>query len=257
MNSTFTGFYRLPTQFEALTGPVMRFLLRDRADAALKIVVVGASNGAEPYTISSLLRTSHPDLAFDVSAFDIDPEIIEKARTARYAVQEDVYNNQRIPQAFIDRTFDLVEGSLAVKEEVAARVRFEIADALDPALADKVGRADLLVAQNFLFHLEPKPARAALRNLCGLLEDRSALFVDGVDLNIRLKVTREFGLEPLDYRIGEIHDEARWARAVGWPYAYWGLEPFMTTSRSWRRRYATIFLKGSRAGEARPAVSTS
>jgi len=254
-NSTFTGFYRLPTQFEALTGPVTRFLTHERGDAPLEIIVFGSSNGAEPYTIASVLKASHPDLAFRISAYDIDPQIIEKARGARYSPEDDVYNNRVIQEEFIEQTFDRVDGYFQVKPEIAAHARFEIADALDPTLAEKMGRAHVLFAQNFLFHLEPKLARAALRNLCTLLDEPSAIFLDGVDLDIRQKVTREFGLDPLDYRLGEIHEEARRARAVGWPYSYWGLEPFMTTSRSWRRRYATIFLKGSRAEESQPRAS--
>jgi chemotaxis methyl-accepting protein methylase len=256
-NSTFTGFYRLPSQFEALTGPVIQFLAKEIEERPLEVIVFGSSNGAEPYTISSLLGTTHPDLDFRISAYDIDPEIIEKARSARYSPDEEVYNNRVIQEEFIHRTFDLVDGKLQVRAEIAAPVRFEIADALDPTLSEKVGQADVLFAQNFLFHLEPKVARAALRNLCRLLGKRAALFVDGVDINIRSKVTEEFGLEPLEYRLEEIHNEARRARAVGWPYTYWGLEPYMTASRDWQRRYATIFLKGGRADESRPQASTS
>lgn len=256
-NSTFTGFYRLPSQFEALTGPVIQFLDEEIGKRRLEIIVFGSSNGAEPYTISSLLGTTHPDLEFRISAYDIDPEIIEKARSASYSPEEDVYNNRVIQEEFIQRTFYLADGRLQVKTEVAAPVRFEVADALDPTLSEEVGQADILFAQNFLFHLEPKVALAALRNLCRLLGERAALFVDGVDLNIRSRVTEEFALEPLDYRVEEIHNEARWARAPGWPYAYWGLEPFMTTSRNWRRRYATIFLKGSGTDESRLQASTS
>jgi len=247
-NSVFTGFCRLPTQFHALTGPVIDFLGEDARKRPLEIVLFGSSNGAEPYTIASLILTARPDLAFRISAFDIDPEIIAKARGACYSADEDVYNNRAISDDFVERTFDRTAEGLEVKSEIARHVTFEVADALDPQLHKRVGHADILVAQNFLFHLEPGASRTALHNLCTLLRPRSALLADGTDLNIRQAVTRSLGLVPLDYKLEEIHNEARWARAEGWPDAYWGLEPFMTTSRDWKRRYATIFLKGATTG---------
>jgi len=52
----------MPTQFEALSGPVLNFPIRDREreEKLLKIVVLGCSNGAEPYSIASVLRNQHP-----------------------------------------------------------------------------------------------------------------------------------------------------------------------------------------------------
>jgi hypothetical protein len=75
------------------------------------------------------------------------------------------------------------------------------------------------------------------------MQSRAALFVDGMDLGLRRKLTRIHGLEPLDYRIEEIHNEARRERGTAWPYEYWGLEPFSKSKRDWKRRYATIFLR--------------
>ena len=57
-NSTFTGFFRLPTQFEALSGPVLDFLLPEQTPKNLKIAVIGCSNGSEAYTIASVLMNS-------------------------------------------------------------------------------------------------------------------------------------------------------------------------------------------------------
>jgi hypothetical protein len=64
-----------------------------------------------------------------------------------------------------------------------------------------------------------------------------------MDIGLRQKWARIRQLVPLDYRIEEIHNEARRARAPGWPYHYWGLEPFMTFANDWQHRYATIYLK--------------
>jgi len=243
-NSTFTGFCRLPTQFEALADPVVGFLLKDEADRKLRIIVFGCSNGAEAYTVSSILHQRCSGLNFKVFACDIDSCMIEKAKTACYQTKE-IYNNKIIRDSFINFTFNQDGNRFKVKEEIAKSVCFEKADALDTGLKNSIGPADILFAQNFLFHMKPKASLMALRNLCGLLKPKAVLFIDGVDINIRKKITKRLKLEPLDYKIKEIHNEAMRARAVGWPYSYWGLEPFMTSSKNWRRRYATIFKKGS------------
>jgi len=62
-------------------------------------------------------------------------------------------------------------------------------------------------------------------------------------VSLRHALTRKNDLIPLEYKIEEIHNEARVTRSAGWPYSYWGLEPFSTSKREWQRRYSTIFMK--------------
>ncbi len=245
-NSTFTGFLRLPTQFEALQGPVLDFVRERQGANTIRIVVVGCSNGAEAYTIASIMKVYAPHAAFMIDAYDINSEFIEKARTGRYA-EEEVLNNKLLPVGFIQTTFRREGPDYCVREDILACVRFDVADALSPDLDAQVGLCDVLFAQNFLFHLSRRDATRAFGNLCALLKPNAAIFVDGMDIGLRQKLTRNRGLVPLDYKIAEIHNEARRARESGWPYRYWGLEPFMSVARDWRRRYATIFVRGGEA----------
>ena len=240
-NSHFTGFLRLPSQFDALTGPVVAAVAAGRAGAALRIAVLGCSNGAEAYTIASVLRCAHPQLQFTVAGYDIDEGCVVQAGQAIYA-RDEIYNNQIITAEFVDTTFAPEGDRFRVLPHVAERARFAIGNVLSPDLAAVAGTCDIVFAQNFLFHLAPDLARQALGNIRGLLRPGAALFIDGVDLDLRYRFVRASALAPLDYKIREIHDEARRARAVGWPYEYWGLEPFMTYRRDGQRRYATLFL---------------
>jgi chemotaxis protein methyltransferase CheR len=241
-NSGFTGFLRLPTQFDAFNGPVVKSVRRARTNAArLQITVVGCSNGAEAYTVASLMRSRHPDVAFRLRGYDINQESVAFARRARYAADE-IYNNNVITDAFVASTFDRDGDAYLVKPDIAAHVEFHTGNVLDPALASVAGPSDVVFAQNFLFHLSPKHAWRGLENLLALTRSGSVLFLDGTDLDLRQRFVRKTGLVPLDYQIERIHDEARRARAVGWPYSYWGLEPFLTYRNDWQRRYATIFL---------------
>jgi len=241
-NSTFTGFLRLPAQFDALAGPVLDYLLEGKKAGPLKIGVLGCSNGSEAYTIASVLKGSRPGLKFTINAFDIDRKMIEKGAGASYR-REEIYNNRVITDSFIRKTFDMEKDTFTIKKGIRSHLKFDYADALDNRLKETVGPCDVVFAQNFIFHMKRDAARRALNNICALLNPRAALFVDGIDIDIRRRLTKRHNLAPLTYKIEEIHNEARMARAIGWPYSYWGLEPFLTTRRDWQRRYATVFLK--------------
>jgi len=242
-NSNFTGFQRLPTQFDALAGPVVEYVYNGGLARSLKIAVLGCSNGAEAYSVASVLRLRHPKLDFSVRACDINPRIIDKAVTGTYFPETEIFNNRHITDEFVMSTFDIESGRYCVKADIRGRVRFSVDDVLDEAMVARMEAADIVYAQNFLFHLSPGDAARAFENICRLGSKKSVFFIDGMDLPLRQNLTRRHHLTPLDYKIDEIHSEARWARAVGWPCQYWGLEPFSTTRRDWRQRYATIFLR--------------
>lgn len=241
-NSTFTGFLRLPAQFEALAGPALDYLIEGKKAGPIKIGVLGCSNGSEAYTIASVIKSSRPGLEFSVYAYDIDRKMIEKGAGASYR-REEIYNNRVITDSFIKNTFDTGKDAFTIKKGIRSRVKFDYADVLDNRLKETIGPCDAIFAQNFIFHMKRDAARRALDNICALLNPRAALFIDGIDIDIRRSLTKRHDLEPLTYKIEEIHNEARMARAIGWPYSYWGLEPFLTTRGDWQRRYATVFLK--------------
>lgn len=241
-NRTFTRFMRVPGQYEALTGPVLEHVCRPRT-TALRVLVVGCSNGAEAYTIAAVLRRSAPDLAVSVLGCDIEAQALEQARAARYAAEE-VIDNPLLPPGFAAETFDVEpDGGYRVKREIAERVRFERGDALLPELGWKLASAPIVFAQNFLYHLRPRLAARAFRNIAALVESPGALFVDGMDLQMRPPLTRAAGLRPLVFKLEQIHAEAEVGRGGYYPYRYFGLEPFMTVPSDWQRRYATVFLR--------------
>lgn len=241
-NSTFTGFLRLPSQFEALCGPILDYILQGADHQGVEVAVMGCSNGAEAYTIASFIKKARPGLEFKIKAFDINQDILKKAEEAVYEHGE-VFNNKRITTSFIEDTFNVEGNRFIVKGNLKSHVSFAAADALDRALPEIAGSFDIVFAQNFLFHLDRKHAGKATENIIRLLKPTAVIFIDGMDIDLRLKITRRHNLKPLVFKLEEIHNEARWARAVGWPYHYWCLEPYLTHHRDHERRYATIFLR--------------
>ena len=241
-NDPFTRFLRLPTQFEALVGPVLDFLALP-AGAPLRMICAGCSNGAETVTIAATLAHHRPGLAFHIDAFDIDPAVLAVASAAEYTEQQVRGGNPFMTDAFVSRVFDVDGDRYRVKPEILGHLTYGPGSLLDADYIAHLGRADVVFAQNFLFHLPRRLNAAALRSLCAMLEPRAALFIEGMDEDLRVKLTRRAGLRPLAYRIERIHAEGRERRGAFWPWHYTGLEPWDPARRNRDRWYGTIYLR--------------
>jgi chemotaxis methyl-accepting protein methylase len=88
-----------------------------------------------------------------IECYDIEPEAIARAQAARYSTEE--VSTRYVTPEFIDRTFDVTD-AMVVKPQITARVRFQCGDILDGSHVERLGQADVVVAQNFLYHL-PRP----------------------------------------------------------------------------------------------------
>lgn len=241
---TYTSFCRVPAQLDAFTGPVVDFLQQGRVAATpLTINLFAGSNGAEAYTLASVLRRARPGLEFHIHASDLHQEMVAKAAGGRYT-RDEVLDSEGITPEFIATTFDVDGGDFVVKPQIRACVTFAQANLLDRDLDRQYGPADVVVAQNVLFHLDPEQARFAFGNITRFLKERSALLVDGVDLDLKVELTRRAGLSPLDYRYREIYDAGRRHVSLAWWRHYFGAEPRSILQRDPLRRYGTIFLRG-------------
>lgn len=241
---TFTRFYRSPLQMEGLTGPVLEHVGLSRPPSALNVLVFGGSTGAEAYTVASALHAAHPSLDFEILSSDLHEEMIRIAAKGSYS-EEEIRVSPGVTQAIIDRAFETEDGGkLRIREDIRSRVAFTQADLLSEDLGIRFKPADIVFLQNVLCHLDPKSAERAFRGVVKLLRPRSALFVDGMDLNLKVALTREYGLVPLKYRYREIFEHARLFIPWKWWTVYYGLEPHRYFVSDRVRRYSTIFLKG-------------
>jgi chemotaxis protein methyltransferase CheR len=240
---TYTSFYRVPAQLEAFSGPVVDFLTRGRAACtALTINLFAGSNGAEAYTLASVLRRARPGLDFHIHASDLHEEMVAKAVRGRYT-RDEVLHSEEITPEFVAATFDAEGSDYVVKPEVRAHVSFAQANLLDAGIERQYGPADVVVVQNVLFHLDPAQARFAFHNVARFLKERSVLLVDGVDLDLKVELTRAAGFVPLDYRYRDIYDAGRRHIPLAWWRHYYGAEPRSILQSDPVRRYGTIFLR--------------
>lgn len=236
---TYTCFYRSPAQLAALTGPVLDYL----RSPEVSINIFAGSNGAEAYTMASELIARRPDINFSILASDLHQEMVDKASAATYTLDE-ITQGLEVPAEFIERTFDKLGDRYVVKPHIRSKVKFVQADLLDPELPQRFPPADIVVAQNVLFHMPPDLARSAFESILRFLKPRAALFLDGMELDMRVELTKRAKLKPLQFRLREIYEYSRRHIPENWWDIYYGNEPYFPFSKDKLHRYGTIFLKG-------------
>jgi chemotaxis methyl-accepting protein methylase len=242
-NRVYTQFCRFPHQYQALLERVIPALRGDSVNAdspPLEIVMFACCSGAEAFSLSHVLQKHFPELRFSVKAFDIVEDVIERARTPVFS-HDEIHQSPFITEALIAEIFDKESGSYRVKPSIAEPITFAVGDMLDDDFMDGLGSFDLVYAQNVLFHLPRPKARLAFGYLCRMLKSKGALFVNGMDTDMRVTLSKRHHLRPLDYLVEEIHDDARVDRGSGWASAYWGRQPFSRKTPQWLRKYCTIF----------------
>jgi chemotaxis methyl-accepting protein methylase len=228
---------------------LIRALANQKAKGStLRLAVLGCSNGAEVYSILWTIRTARPDLKVTVHAADISKEILEIAEAGVYSLEASGLTGaaifERLTAEEMQQMFDAEDRQVRVKSWIREGITFQVADAGDPALAERMGYQDIVVANNFLCHMAPPDAERCLRNFSHLVKPGGYLFVSGVDLGIRTRVALDLGWTPLLDSVEEIHDGDPSVRN-DWPWKWWALEPFTRKRRDWNVRYASLFQLGA------------
>jgi hypothetical protein len=224
---------------------LMRRLAEEKAEGStLRIAVLACSIGAEVYSILWTIRSARPDLKVLVCAVDISSEILNFAEKGVYApdtcglVGSSIF--ERLTAHEMKHMFDLERDEASVKPWLREGITWRLGDASSPEMIHALGPQDIVVANNFLCHMEPPAAENCLRNIAGLVDREGHLFVSGVDLDIRAKVARELGWRPIPELLEQIHDGDPCVRG-DWPWCWWGLEPLDQTRTDRQLRYAAVF----------------
>lgn len=239
-NNIYTQFNRFPSQYKVINEQVIPALLKKKSTSRLRIIMFGCCNGAEAYSLSYSLRSNHPNLDFSIEAYDIVEDLIEEARSGEYSAAQ-VRGSRFMTSQAIDDMFEMDGDKLTVTPFIAAPITFEAQDITNNQFLSDLPQADMIFAQNILFHLPRDKAEDAFRNLVNCLAQPGYLFVNGMDTDIRIKLSKELDLEPVTALLEEIHEEARLDRGEDWAYFYWGREPFNPKAKDASRQFGTIF----------------
>ena len=145
----------------------------------------------------------------------------------------------------VEALFELDGNKASVRASLKKGITWLTGDANDPGLPRILGPQDIVVANRFLCHMPAPAAEKCLRNIARLVNPGGHLFVTGIDLDVRTKVARDLGWEPVPDLLQEVH-EGDVTLKEGWPLHWWGLEPFCHDLPDWRIRYASVFQIGAR-----------
>ena len=195
------------------------------------------------------IRSSRPDLKIVMNAIDISKEVLELAQRGIYSlntpelVGEQIF--KRMTEEEIGQMFDREGARAKVKLGIKEGINWHLGNAGDPEIIDALGPQDIVVANNFLCHMDPTNAERCLRNIARLVTPGGYLFVSGIDLDIRTKVALDLGWKPVTDLMEEIHNGDPSVKG-DWPWKWWGLEPFNKRREDWKVRYASGFQLGER-----------
>jgi len=214
------------------------------AGSTLSMAVLGCSIGAEVYSILFTIRSARPDLNVRMCAVDNSAEVLKVAREGLYNRQSSDLGGPSIFHRMTEDEFvEMFEGDRReprVRSWIREGINWHLGDAGDPGLVRVLGPQDMVVASNFLCHMEPSDAENCLRNMARIVKPGGYLFVTGIDLDVRTKVARDLRWRPVEELIAEIH-EGDPTLLGDWPCGWWALEPLNKRRLDWQMRYAVAF----------------
>jgi chemotaxis methyl-accepting protein methylase/mannose-6-phosphate isomerase-like protein (cupin superfamily) len=235
-----TYFLRNRPQLELMR----RLLKRSARGSTFRVAVLGCSTGSEAYSVAWRIRSARPDLKLTVTAVDISRQAIEAAQRGIYSLVAAELTNtnvfERMTPGEIEDMFDKDGDVVTVKPWIKECINWYVGDVGGADIPDRLGAQEIVIANNFLCHLDPIIAEQCLRNIARLVLPYGHLFVSGVDLEVRTKVANDLGWHPVEELLEEIH-EGDPCMASYWPCHYGGLEPLNKKRRDWRLRYAAAF----------------
>jgi chemotaxis methyl-accepting protein methylase len=234
---------------------IRRLAARKGATEKLTVTVLGCSTGAEVYSVASTIQSAMPELRLTLHAVDISKEAVEFAKRGQYSVTKTELTDtpifDRMTPAEMEQVFEIDGDVATVKPRIKEGIDWRVADAGTPDLLEALGPQDIVIANNFLCHMDSAEAERTLRNIARLVGPRGYLFVSGIDLEVRTKVASDLGWEPVEELLEEIHEGDPCMRDQ-WPCHYGGLEPLDKRRQDWKLRYASAFrLAPCGAGAAR------
>lgn len=235
-----TFFLRNRRQLEL----IRRLAARRGNGDPLRVAVLGCSTGAEVYSVAWTIRSERPDVGLILHAVDISKQAIEIGRRGSYPLADSQLTNtdifERVTESETKELFDRDGDIMKVKSWLREGIEWRVGDAATPEILDSLGQHDLVVANNFLCHMQPEMAARCLRNIARLVRPHGFLLVSGIDLDIRASVADDLGWRALEELLEEIHEGDPCMRSL-WPFHYVGLEPLDKNRPDWRLRYATGF----------------
>ena len=245
-----TFFLRNPAFLELIRRVVAKY---DPGNE-LRVAVLGCSAGAEAYSVAWRIRSARPGLNLVMQAVDISKQAVEVGERGEYSAAESEFTGadlfDRMTESEITELFDKVGDKLIIKPWIRNGIKWHVGDVGEPRIVDLLGPQDVVIANNFLCHMDQATAERCLRTIARLVRPSGYLFVSGVDLEVRTRVATDLSWIPVRELLEEVHEGDPRMR-INWPFHYSSLEPLDKNRKDWLIRYAAAFqVGGSGAADA-------
>jgi len=181
LTTNVTHFFREEHHFDHLGKHLLPSVLRrPPSDRRVRIWSAGCSSGEEPYSLAMVSRefldaAATPTLDLKILATDIDSDVLERARTARY----DLGRSTHLTPARVAQHFELSpdQGGHAyrVVERTRSLVTFNQLNLLEPW--PMRGTFDAIFCRNVMIYFDRATKMALVRRFAELLRPGGLLFL--------------------------------------------------------------------------------
>ncbi len=184
-------FFRTPEKFSKLETDVIPDLLT--RSSKLNIWSAGCSIGAEPYSLSIIMKEMTPNVRHRILASDLDIEILAKAKKG-------VYTDNELKAMTPERRkkyFDVVDGKFAVKQEIKSAIEFKRHNLLkDPFEKD----FDLILCRNVVIYFTEEAKDQLYANFFKALKPGGILFVGATEAILNFRKLGYTSFQPFFYQ---------------------------------------------------------
>lgn len=185
MTTNETSWFRDHHPFDLFTQTILPALGTARAATKqLDVWCAAASSGQEPYSLAMLLQDwllARPGWKAQITATDINEDILRKARSGRYSQLE---INRGLPAAMLVRHFDRAGTEWQLKESVRRMVDYRqmnLAVAFPP-----MRQYDVVFCRNVLIYFDLPMKREILQRIKRVLKPDGYLFLGGAETTLNL-----------------------------------------------------------------------
>jgi chemotaxis protein methyltransferase CheR len=174
VTTNLTRFFRNQPHFDALEHFVIPELMKIKkptGNTTIKIWSAGCSTGEEPYTIAMLLsEILPPPWKFEITASDISLKCLMTGKEGFYADSR----IEGIPDKYLSKYFDKVEGGYKVKEDIRSKIRFDYHN-----LQNDSGQRnlDIVFCRNVIIYFDEATQAAVVNRFYDSMAAKSFLFI--------------------------------------------------------------------------------
>lgn len=185
-------FYRTPDKFAKLETDVIPDLLK--RSPKLNIWSAGCSIGAEPYSLSMIMKEMTPGKRHRILATDLDIEILAKAKKGVYMENEIKSLSPERRQKYFDK---LPDDKYAVKEDIKSCIEFKRHNLLkDPFEKD----FDLILCRNVVIYFTEEAKDQLYTRFFEALKPGGILFVGATEAILNFRKMGYTSYQPFFYQ---------------------------------------------------------